>query len=214
MKISRRFLMGLTGLSVAATVALPVFAATPATTTQTDPRDTLIQALVQRFNLNQSDVQQFFRDQETQRFNEQLTNLETRLAADVTAGNLTEAQKTALIAKAKEARTKMESFRSLSAEVREQSRKTYCDELKAWLTQQGIKEQYLHVLMGPMGGPGGHGMNGERPPMDGQGNTQNGTTGQSAQNQGGARRGGPRGMFGGARGGMTNGPQGVAPVTQ
>ncbi len=152
--MSHRFFLGLAGLSLAATAAVPVFAATPAT--QTSPQDRqeiLIQALVQRFNLNKSDVQQFFQDQEGQRFNEMLTRLGERLTTEVTRGKLTEAQKNAIIAKAKEVKAKHDALRSLSQTERETQMKQYRTDLENWATQQGIDKRYLHDLLGKV--PGG-----------------------------------------------------------
>lgn len=180
--------MGLTGLGLAATVAVPVFAATPATsnTATVDPRQNLIQALVQRFNLKTSDVQQFFQDQETQRSAEMLTQLDTRLATFVTQGKLTEAQKTALIAKAKEAQAKHEEARKLTPEECKKMMDAYRTELETWAKQQGIDKQFLGMIMG---GPGGHhGGPGSRP--RGPRADRNGTTGTGSQ------EGQFRGMFG------------------
>lgn len=184
MKRSSRFLMGLTGLGLAATIAIPVFAATPATsdTTMVDPREHLIQALVQRFNLKTSDVQQFFQDQESQHAAELLTQLDTRLATFVTQGKLTEAQKTALVAKAKEAQAKHEEARKLSPEECKKLMDKYRTELETWATQQGIDKQFLGMIMGGPGG--GHG--GPRGPHPDQNRT-NGV---------GSRGGRFQGMFG------------------
>lgn len=186
MKISRRIVMGFTGLALAATVAVPVFAASlPASTaTPVDPQQSLIQALVQRFHLNQSDVQSFFQDQETAHFNEALTRLGTRLSTDVTQGKLTEAQKNAIIEKAKEAKTKQDSFRTLSQADRDTQMKQYRTDLETWATQQGIDKQYLREILGGHGGPGGprgggHGMGGPEGQGMGRGPRQGGPVGQS-----------------------------------
>jgi hypothetical protein len=176
MKMSHRFFLGLAGLSLAATAAVPVFAATPATkVSPQDRQETLIQALVQRFSLNKSDVQQFFQDQEGQRFNEMLTRLGERLTTQVTQGKLTEVQKNAILEKAKEVKAKQDTFRALSQTERETQMKQYRTDLENWAKQQGIDKRYLQDLLG-----GGHG------------------------GPGGGHRGmgGPEGRRGGPRGGM------------
>jgi hypothetical protein len=176
MKMSHRFFLGLAGLSLAATAAVPVFAATPATNSSPqDRQETLIQALVQRFNLNKSDVQQFFQDQQGQHFTEMLTRLSERLTTQVTQGKLTEVQKNAILEKAKEVKAKQDTFRALSQTERETQMKQYRTDLENWAKQQGIDKRYLQDLLG-----GGHG------------------------GPGGGHRGmgGPEGRRGGPRGGM------------
>lgn len=185
MKFSRKVLVSLASVGLIATAAAPVFAASPVSSQSSpqDRREILIQALVQRFNLNKSDVQQFFQDQESQRFNEVLTRLGERLSDEVTQGHLTEAQKNAILVKAKEVKAKHDALRSLSEAERETQMKQYRSELEAWVTQQGIDKRYLRDLVG-----GGH--HGPRDGRHGIGNQE-------------GRRGGPGGLRGMMRG--TNG---------
>lgn len=153
MKLSHRLALGVTSFGLLATATVPVFAASNTAANPPDPRQSLIQALVQRFNLNQADVTQFFQDQEQKHFDEMLVNVEQRLTAEVTAGRLTEAQKFAIIAKAKEMKTKFEALRNLSQEERKQKMEAYRTEIETWATQNNIPKQYLQVLHGH-GGPG------------------------------------------------------------
>ena len=113
---SRRFLFGLTALGVAASVALPALAADPVTPTarpQQRPAQQLIEALAQRFHLNQADLQQFFDQQHEQR---QTDHINIFLSQAVARGRITEAQKTILLAKAKEVATKMAEYKKLTPE--------------------------------------------------------------------------------------------------
>ncbi len=134
--MSHRFFLGLVGLGLAATAAVPVLAATPATAVSPqDRQEILIQALVQRFNLNKSDVKQFFQDQQTQHFTEMLTRLSDRLTTEVVQGKLVEAQKNAIIEKAKEMKTKHDALRLLSQTERKTQMKQYRTDLENWATQ-------------------------------------------------------------------------------
>lgn len=192
--LSKRIALATATLGLVAVTAIPVFAATPSTSTGTapvDPRASLIQSLVQRFHLNQSDVEQFFNDQEQQHANEALTRLEQRLSQDVTSGKLTDAQKAAIVAKAKEAQAKHEAARKLSPEECKKMMDQYRTELETWASQQGIDRSYLRDIMG---GPGGHGG-----PMGGlRGGSDRGGRGRRGQAQfAPGMNGGPQGPHGG-----------------
>lgn len=195
MNLSKRFFVGLAGLGLAASVAVPVFAATPSTGTNfQDPQQTLMQALIKRFNLNETDLTTFFNEQRTQHDVQATARVTERLTAQVTAGKLTEAQKTAITAKIAEAKAKHEEARKLTPEECRKMMDAYRTELEAWVKAQGLDRSYVPLIMGNPGGPrGGHGM------MKGQ--NQNGTSQTGAVNgvngqMGFGRRGG-RGMFGG-----------------
>lgn len=181
MKLSQRLALGATSFSMLAAATVPVFAASNTVTPRPDHRESLIQGLVQRFGLKEADLNQFFQEQEQKHFDEMLVNVEQRLAAEVTVGRLTEAQKTAIVTKAKEMKTKFDALRALSQEERKQKMDAYRTELEAWATQNNIPRQYLRLVQ-PQGGPG-HMKGGKgRGEMRGQG-----------------QRGG-RGMFGPMRG--------------
>lgn len=205
MNISKRLALAAGTCGLIATTALPVFAATPNSTNSTfqDPRQSLMQALIKRFNLSETDLKQFFQEQEQQRSAQMVTNFTDRLSTAVTQGSLTEAQKTALIAKAKEAQAKHEEARKLSPEECKKMMDAYRTELETWLTQQGIDRAYLRDLLGGPGGPrGGHGM-GPREGVNGQAvSGQNNQFGAGANGQMGPGRRGGRGMFGPMNGQM------------
>jgi len=121
--------------------------------TATNPESTLVQMLATKFNLSDSAVQAVF-DQEHQ--NEQATraaNEKTRLDADVTAGKITAAQETLILAKQAEEQTFMESLKDKSQTDRQAAIKTEEANLTTWATTNNIPEQYVHL----MGGPGGRG---------------------------------------------------------
>lgn len=193
MNLSKRFFVGLASLGLAASVAVPVFAATPSAGTNfQDPQQTLMQALIKRFNLNETDLTTFFNEQRTQHDVQATARVTERLTAQVTAGKLTEAQKTAITAKIAEAKAKHEEARKLTPEECRKMMDAYRTELEAWVKAQGLDRSHVPLIMGNSGGPrGGHGMMGGPGGMM-KGQNQNGTNGQI----GVGRRGG-RGMFGG-----------------
>ncbi len=223
MNISKRLALAAGTFGLIAMTAAPVFAATPNSTNAAfqDPRASLMQALIKRFSLNETDLKQFFQEQEQARFTQSLTTLEQRLTTEVTQGRLTEAQKTALITKAKEAQAKHEEARKLTPEECKKMMDAYRAELETWLTQQGLDRSYVRDLMG---GPGGHqggpgvgargDMNGQNP--NGSVNSQNGS--QNGQMGSGNGRGGMMGP--GRRGGrgmggpMMNGQNGRMGMNQ
>lgn len=155
MKLSHRLALGATSFGLLAAVTVPVFAATSNNRTQrADHRQALIQALVQRFNLNQADVNQFFEEQGQKQFADMLVRIEERLTAEVKAGRLTEAQKVAIVAKAKEMQPKLEALKTLTPEERKQKMEAIRTELEVWVTQNNIPKQYLQILNGHHGGFG------------------------------------------------------------
>lgn len=204
MNFTRRVLLGMTGFGLAASIAVPAFAATPtADTTFRDPQQTLIQALVKRFNLNETDLISFFQEQRAQHETQDVARVTARLTAQVTAGKLTEAQKNAIVAKMAEAKLKHEAARKLTPEECRKLMEAYRTELEAWVTAQGLDRSYVPLIMGNQGGRGGHGgpgmgMNG--PQEQGQTGAESGQRGQM-----GSGRRGPRGMMGSMNGrGMGN----------
>lgn len=158
MNLTRRVLLGMTGLGLAASISVPVFAATPtAGTTFQDPQQTLIQSLVKRFNLSETDLTTFFQEQRTQHEAQDAARVTERLTAQVTAGKLTEAQKSAIVAKMAEAKAKHEAARKLTPEECRKLMDAYRTELEAWVTAQGLDRSYVPLIMGNQGGRGGHG---------------------------------------------------------
>lgn len=202
MNLSKRFFVGLAGFGLAASVAVPVFAATPSAGTNfQDPQQTLMQALIKRFNLNETDLKTFFNEQRTQHEVQATTRVTERLTAQVTAGKLTEAQKTAITTKMAEANAKHEEARKLTPEECRKMMDAYRTELEAWVKAQGLDRSYVPLIMGnPGGSRGGHGMMGGPGGMM-KGQNQNGTSQTGAVNgtngQMGVGRRGGRGMFGG-----------------
>lgn len=94
---------------------------------------TLAQKLATRFNLNQDEVGQFFEEVHREKSEEMKVRFEERLSQAVAKGEITEAQKKLIMDKHSEMRTSMENGR---------------EELKAWLEENGISEEYF-MMRGP-----------------------------------------------------------------
>lgn len=119
----------------------------------------LIDRLVQRFNLNKSDVQDVFDEQRQAMETQREQDMKDRLAQLVTDGKLTQAQADAISAKHDELKSFMDSLKDKTPQERRDALKSKMDEVKQWAQDNNIPLQYLHV-----GGPGpggfGHGFGG------------------------------------------------------
>lgn len=108
---------------------------------------TIIQKLVQKFNLKESDVQAVFDEVRREHQNQMQANLEERLTQAVKDGKITEAQKQLILAKHKELQDKREkdfaNWQNLTPEQKREKMQTQKDELEAWAKQNGIDLQYF-----------------------------------------------------------------------
>lgn len=128
------------------------------------PDNSLIQALVEKFNLNQSDVEDVFNQHQEEMRKEGQARSEERLNQAVTDGKLTEEQKNLILQKREEMRNEdHEDISNLSFEERRQLREEHREEMENWAEDNGIDMGYLHFKMGPDHGDGGFG------PRDGSG---------------------------------------------
>lgn len=121
----------------------------------------IIQKLVERFGLNEAEVKAVFEEEHAARKAEMKTKAEERLTQLVSEGKLTEAQKTAIIAKHAEMEAQRESmkdsFETMTQEERKATMEKHRVELEAWATEQGIDSKYLMFTMKFKGGHGGPG---------------------------------------------------------
>jgi polyhydroxyalkanoate synthesis regulator phasin len=124
-----------------------------------NPRSSLIEKIAQKFNLNKDEVQKVF-DEERE---ERVTAMEERFAKildeAVAKGELTEAQKSLIIAKRAEMKSDFESKRDenkdLSREEMQTKIKAERESLEKWASDNGINVKYLMGMGGF--GRGGHG---------------------------------------------------------
>lgn len=126
----------------------------------------IIDRLVQRFNLNKNDVQAVFNEQHDAMHAEHEQMQKDRLAQAVSDGDLTQAQADLISAKHDELEKQRESLKDKTPQERRAAMKTQMDELKTWAEQNNIPLKYLHGGMkgmkGGFPGPRGH-MGGMRP---------------------------------------------------
>jgi len=134
---------------------------------------TIIQRLVERFGLNESDVQAVFDADRADRQAEMQAKGEEQLTKLVTDGKITEAQKQLIIAKRSEIQTDRKAEpqgdddSTLTPEQRKSEMEANRAELEAWAKDNGIDVKYLMMGgfgKGMHGGPGGFGgERGDRP---------------------------------------------------
>jgi polyhydroxyalkanoate synthesis regulator phasin len=143
-----------------------------------DHRQTLMQKLVERFNLNLDEVKTFFEGIRQERQAERQAKFEEKLTSEVEAGNITEDQKTLIQQKHEELKAdkeaKREEFQNLTREERREKMRQHREEMREWAEANGID---LKHLMGP--GKEGYGpRDGQRPKED----TRPVQNGQNSQN--------------------------------
>lgn len=145
---------------LAGLVALPVIGATSlamAADTGANPRDTLVEKLATKFNLNKDDVKAVFDEEHAAREAEHQKAYEEKLAQAVTDGKLTQEQADKVIAKSKELQAAREAHKTDWANLGQDERKAKIDEertaIDQWLKDNNIDRKWLM-----MGGRGGHGM--------------------------------------------------------
>lgn len=121
----------------------------------------MIQKMVEKFNLNKDEVSRLVEENRTTRQAENEAAFETKLAQAVTAGKITEAQKTAVNAKHDELQAKREALKGQGQENREAMRtqkEAIRTEMQDFLKTQGIDESILPAPKGPRYGGMGVGM--------------------------------------------------------
>jgi len=110
---------------------------------ETSVSTTIIERLAEKFGLKQADVQTVFDQQRTDRQTEMQARYEDRLTQAVKDGKITEAQKTAILAKQKEMQAKREQERT---------------DWQAWLKSNDLEDSEFGMGFGFAGkGMGGMG---------------------------------------------------------
>lgn len=103
----------------------------------------LIQKLIEKFNLNSTEVDQVVQEFRQEKFQEMKTNIDLRLASEVGNGNLTEEQKNKIMEKMAEMHEKRQSNQNLTVEERRTAMEEHRKELSDWATQNGIDLKYI-----------------------------------------------------------------------
>lgn len=109
---------------------------------------TMVQRIAQRFNLNESEVQQVFDEEHAERKAQMRTRLEERLSEAVTEGEITEEQKQAILDKHDEMHNKMEALKDsdLTHKQRHEQMRAFHEEMKAWAEEEGLDMKDLMFI--------------------------------------------------------------------
>ena len=111
----------------------------------------IVQKLVERFNLNTEEVQQVFNEVREERQQEVQVRFEERLNQAVSEGKINQEQKEAIMAKKDEMKANRGEFKDLAPEERHQNRETHRQEMETWAEENGIDLDLMTMLLG-----GGH----------------------------------------------------------
>ncbi len=124
-----------------------------------DNRETIVQRIAERFNLNTDEVESVFDENRAERQIQNQERQEERLAQAVSEGKLSEEQKELLLSKMEENRTEKgenrETFRGMTHEEKMEAREGHREEMDQWMEDNGIDHDALGGL-----GEGGNGMRG------------------------------------------------------
>ena len=122
-------------------------------------RNSLIEKIAQKFNLNKDEVEKVFKEDREERRTQMEERFNQRLNEAVSNGELTEAQKSLILAKREELqkereakitekRNKGERPSKEEMETRHQEMKTQREALEKWASDNGIDLKYLMGLGG------------------------------------------------------------------
>ena len=131
----------------------------------TNPIDSLVNAIATKFNLNPSDVAQVVEQQHAQMEAQHQQEYKDRLSQAVTAGTLTQEQSDKIIAKQQELRAQREAlkneFQNMTESQRHDVMQQKFEQIKQWAQDNNIPEEYMRPNMGMgHGGPTDQGFGG------------------------------------------------------
>jgi len=145
-----------TAVAVLTILGSLTFAGTSAMAHSADRQASMITRLAQKLGVPEDKVKLAFDEMHTEHASEMKANMETKLGTLVAEGKITEAQKSAIIAKMEEFKTKKqqnrEAFKSLNVEERKAKMTAEKTELETWAKSQGIDLSLLPF--GKFGGMG------------------------------------------------------------
>lgn len=117
---------------------------TYAETLSANPKS-FLQYLIEKFNLNKTDVENAAKDFRNERQEERLKTVEEKLTQAVTDGKITEEQKTKILEKIKSWQDEKDTWFGLTREERMTKRSEHRAEMKKWAEENGID---LHSIIG------------------------------------------------------------------
>jgi hypothetical protein len=151
---SKRVILPMAAVAVIAAALVGVTAVSAASST--NPQESLVQKIADTFHLDKSKVQAVFDEHRTQMQAQRNTKYADRLTQAVKDGQLTEDQKTKILAEQKTLQAKMDALRDQTPEQRRTAMQQIRTEVQTWAKDNNIDAKWL---MGPgMGHGHGHGM--------------------------------------------------------
>jgi len=127
--------------------------------TQTNPFQTIVDRIAQKFGLKQADVQQVFDDVKNENQANAEKKYENMLATAVKNGKITDAEKSLILNKHKELialrSQKQNATPTLTPQQRKDAMQKQKDDLTAWAKENNIDVKYLFGGFGMMGGKRG-----------------------------------------------------------
>lgn len=150
---------GVTGLGVASAQT---------STNSTGSKNSLVQAIADKFKLNKTEVQAVFDANRADMAKQRETDTASKQAQLVKDGKITQAQSDLITAKRAELQKARTASKTTAQSSTATDRKAQMEKdktaLDAWLKEKGIDAQYAYLLMG---GGRGHGMAGGKGGMNG-----------------------------------------------
>lgn len=134
-----------------ASLVMPVYAQAPST--NAEPQG-FIQMIVQKFGLDQTQVQaavnQYKSDHQEERQQKMQTNLNNRLDTAVKNGKITASQKQAILDEIAALKSKynLQSFKTMTADQRKQAMQNMKADIQAWAKAQNINPSYFRFGFG------------------------------------------------------------------
>ncbi|MBU0978611.1 hypothetical protein KKF92_02150, partial [Patescibacteria group bacterium] len=114
--------------------------------------DGLVQKLAERFNLNQADVEAVLNQYQSERRDQMHTNrraqIEERLTQAVSDGQITQAQKDALLAKLAELKADRPDIADLTLPERQARMESHRADMTAWAQANGLDPNLLPNILG------------------------------------------------------------------
>jgi adenylate cyclase len=118
-------------------------------------RELLVQKLSERFGLPDTEVEAVMQEVQQAQRQERQQQLEVRLDEAVKKGNLTQEQKSAILAKHQELLATWEAgreqFQNMTPEERQTAREKARTELDAWAAEHGIDLKFFMIMRKGMG---------------------------------------------------------------